>query len=93
LDDWGSIPGRGNEGTGFFFLPFQTCSGAHPASYPMNTEGYFPGVERPGFEADHSSSSSAEFKNAWSYTSTFPCVYMAWCLVKHRQRLHGIVLI
>jgi hypothetical protein len=22
-------------------------------------------------------------KNAWSYTSTLQCVFMAWCLVKH----------
>jgi hypothetical protein len=28
------------------------------------------GVKRPGREADHSSPSSAEVKNAWSYTST-----------------------
>jgi hypothetical protein len=30
------------------------------------------GVKRPGREADHSPSSSAEVKNAWSYTSTPP---------------------
>jgi hypothetical protein len=29
-----------------------------------------PGVERPGHEADHSHSSTAEVKNACSYTST-----------------------
>jgi hypothetical protein len=28
------------------------------------------GVKRPGGEADHSPPSSAEAKNAWSYTST-----------------------
>jgi hypothetical protein len=37
------------------------------------------GVKRPGSEADHSPLSSAEVKNAWSYTSTPP-----GCLVKHR---------
>jgi hypothetical protein len=30
------------------------------------------GVERPGFEADHSPSSIIEVKNAWSYTFTPP---------------------
>jgi hypothetical protein len=30
----------------------------------------FPGVKRPGREADHSLPPSAEIKNAWSYTST-----------------------
>jgi hypothetical protein len=34
----------------------------------------------PGREADHSPPSSAEIKNAWSYTSTPPI------------RLHGVVL-
>jgi hypothetical protein len=53
----------------------QIGSGAHPASYPMDTE-----VKRPGREADNSSASSAEVKNAWSYTSTPPI------------RLHGAVL-
>jgi hypothetical protein len=31
-----------------------------------------PGVKQPGREADHSPPSSAEVKNAWSYTSTPP---------------------
>jgi hypothetical protein len=38
------------------------------------------GVKRPGCEADNSPPSSAEFKNAWSYTSSPPV------------RLHGVVL-
>jgi hypothetical protein len=38
------------------------------------------GVKRPESEADHLSLSSAEVKNAWSYTFTFPV------------RLHGVVL-
>jgi hypothetical protein len=42
-------------------------------------------VKRPGCEADHSPSSSAEVKNAWSYTSTPRYVFMAWCLAKHRD--------
>jgi hypothetical protein len=37
-------------------------------------------VKRPGREADNSSPSSAEVKNAWSYTSITPI------------RLHGMVL-
>jgi hypothetical protein len=38
------------------------------------------GIKRPLREADHSPPSSAEVKNAWSYTSTTPV------------RLHGVVL-
>jgi hypothetical protein len=42
-------------------------------------------VKRPGREADHSPPSSAEIENAWSYTSTPQYVFMARCLVKHRD--------
>jgi hypothetical protein len=63
----------------------QIGSGAHPASYPMATGGSFPGVKRPGREADNSPPSSAEVKNARSYTSTPQYVFVAWCLVKHRD--------
>jgi len=37
-----------------------------------------------GGEDDHSLSSTAEFKTAWSYTSTPPYVLMAWSLIKNR---------
>jgi hypothetical protein len=40
----------------------QNGSGAHPASYPMDTRGSFPGGKAPGREADHSLPSSAEVK-------------------------------
>jgi hypothetical protein len=72
------VPG----GTGNFLLHHrvQTGSAAHPASYPMGIRGSFLGVERSGREANHPLPSSAEVKNAWSYTSTRPV------------RLHGIVL-
>jgi hypothetical protein len=43
------------------------------------------GVKRLGHEADHSLPSSAEVKNARRYTSTPPYVFVAWCLVKHRD--------
>jgi len=42
-------------------------------------------VKRPGREADHSSPSSPEVKNARSYASTPPYVFMARCLFKHRD--------
>jgi hypothetical protein len=43
------------------------------------------GVKRPGHEIDHSSTSSAEVKNVWSYTAISPYVCMAWVLFKHRN--------
>jgi hypothetical protein len=41
LDDWGSIPGGGRN---YFSLLYciHTGSKAHPASYPMGNDGYFP---------------------------------------------------
>jgi len=44
------------------------------------------GVKLPGREADHSPQASAKVKNAWSYTCIPPYVFMAWCLVKHREK-------
>jgi hypothetical protein len=45
-------------------LCVQTVSGAHPASCIMGTGGPFPGGKaRPGRDADHSPSSSAEVVN------------------------------
>jgi len=49
-------------------------------------------LKRPGREADHLPPYSVEVKNAWSYTSTPPYIFMAWCLIKHRTHLHGMVL-
>jgi hypothetical protein len=51
------------------------------------------GVKRPGCEADHSLSSNAEVKNAWSYTSTPQYVFCTWCLVKHRDNFTFTLLV
>jgi hypothetical protein len=40
-----------------------------PTELPIQ---WIPGLKRPGSEADHSPSSSAEVKNASSYTPTSP---------------------
>jgi hypothetical protein len=58
----------------------QNGSGAHAVSYPMGTSGSFPGVKRPGREADHSPLSSAEVKE---------CLEL---YVHSPIRLHGVVL-
>jgi hypothetical protein len=55
----------------------QTGSGVHPTSYPMATEGFFPGIKRLVREADHSRPASAEVKKMWIYTSTAPYAFMA----------------
>jgi hypothetical protein len=47
----------------------------------MGTRGAFHGVKRLVREADHSPPSSAEVKNAWSYTSTPQYVFMTLYLL------------
>jgi hypothetical protein len=74
----GFIPGRGKR----LFSPLyvvQTGSGANPTSYPMVTWGSFPGVKRPGREADHLPPTSAEVNNTWIYTSTPPYIFVGQC--------------
>jgi hypothetical protein len=55
----------------------QTGSGAHLASYPVGNGCSFPGVKRPGREADLSPPTSAEVKKTWVYTSTPLYAFMA----------------
>jgi hypothetical protein len=54
---------------------------------------FFPRVKQLWREADHSPPPSAEVKNVWSYTSTPSYVFMTWCLVKYRIRLHDVILV
>jgi hypothetical protein len=42
----------------------------------MGTIGFFPGIKRPGFEADRSPPNSAEAKNVYLYIH-YPYVFMA----------------
>jgi hypothetical protein len=74
-------------GAGDFSLlhRFQNSSESHPVFCPLGTRASFPGERRLGREADHSPPSRAEVKNAWCYTSTPQYIFMAWCLVKHRN--------
>jgi hypothetical protein len=54
----------------------ETGSETQPAYYPMDTEGSFQRIKRPGREADHSPSSRAVVEYAWNYNSTLPYVVM-----------------
>jgi hypothetical protein len=69
-------------GLGFFLFTTASRPALGPIQPPIQ---WVPGalslgVKRPVREADHSPPSSAEVKNAWSYTSTSPI------------RLHGLEL-
>jgi hypothetical protein len=86
---WPARPGfdfrQCNVGTFYLRYCVQTCFGAHQAPFPMVTGDSFSGVKRTSHETGHSPQSSAEVKKTWSCTSTPPHVFMAWCLVKHRD--------
>jgi hypothetical protein len=44
-----------------------------------------PELKQPGREAHHSPPSLVKAKNTWSYASTLPYVFIAWCLIMHRD--------
>jgi hypothetical protein len=69
-------------GLGIFLFTTASRTALEPTKPPIYWVAGAPslGVKRPGREADHSPPSSAEVKNAWSYTSTPPI------------GLHGVVL-
>jgi hypothetical protein len=69
------------QGLGIFLFTTASRTALGPTQPPIQwvPGGLSLGVKRPGREADHSPPSSAEVKNAWSYTFTPPI------------RLHGVV--
>jgi hypothetical protein len=85
LDDGGSILGRDREQFFLFSSPSTPALGPNPTSHKLGAGGSSAGIKRPGREADHSPSSSAEMKNTWSYTSIPPYVFIVWRLIKQRD--------
>jgi hypothetical protein len=75
------------KGKEFFLLDTASRPALEPTQPPIQwvPGALSQGLRRPGHEADHSPPLNAEVKNAWSYTSTLPYVFMARCLVKHRD--------
>lgn len=58
------------------------------ASYRTGMEGSSLGIKQLGCEADYYSLSSTRAKNAWSYTSTPPQVFIGWSLMKYRVKTY-----
>jgi hypothetical protein len=86
VDDWGF---ESRQGLGIFLFTTGSRQALGPHSLLSDGyKGYFPGVRRPGRDADHSSTSSAEVKNAWSYTSTPQYAFIAWCSVKVQGQIY-----
>jgi hypothetical protein len=64
----GLNPSRGRKEILLFSKTIQTNSGDHPELVP----GFFPWLKQLGCEVDHSSTSSANFKNEWNYSFASP---------------------
>jgi hypothetical protein len=79
LDDRGFLS---RQGLGIFLFATASRTAMEPTQPPIQRVPGAPslGVKQPVREADHSQPSSAQVKNACSYTSTPP------------TRLHGVVL-
>jgi hypothetical protein len=60
--DWLRAGRPRGRNSSFIFTSHRPSLGSHPAYYPMGTGGFFPGIKRPGREADHSPPASAEVK-------------------------------
>jgi hypothetical protein len=59
-----------------FSTVYRQALGAHPVSYPVSSAGSFPGLMRLKRKAGRSAPFTTEVKNAWSYTSTPPYVFI-----------------
>jgi hypothetical protein len=77
----GSSPGRGWE---FFSSP--PCPERLWGPPSLLSNGYQGLLKRLRREADYSPPSSAEVKNAWSYTSLPQYAFMTWCFVKEEEQ-------
>jgi hypothetical protein len=94
--DWtvGVLGFDSRRGLGIFLFTTVPTTAMEPTQLPVQwvPGALSRGVKRPGREADHSPPSSAEVNNVWSYTSTPQYVFMAWCLIKHRENFTFIYL-
>jgi hypothetical protein len=83
----GALGFDSRRGLGIFLFATVSRTALGPTQHPIQrVPGVVSvGIKRPAREADHSPPSSAEVKNAWSYTSTPQYVFMTWYLVKNRD--------
>jgi hypothetical protein len=74
-----------------FFIASRPTLGSDQPAMQWVTLGSFSGVKRSGSEADHLPPFSADIKNSCNYTTTWPHVFTAWCIFKHRDNFTLII--
>jgi hypothetical protein len=79
---------------GYFLLPssFRPALGStqHPIQLVPGT--VIQGIKRQGCEVDPSTPSSSKISNKRGYAFTPQYLFMAWCLIKQKVRLHRVML-
>jgi hypothetical protein len=76
LDDW-KVGVRVPVGSRIFSTSSRPALGPTQPLIKWVPGALSPGLNRPGSEADHSPSTSAEVRKVWIYMSTPPCAFMA----------------
>jgi hypothetical protein len=73
----------------FFFFTNASRSALGPTQPRIQwvTGALYAEIKRPSRESDNEPSSSPQAKNTWNYNSTPQCVFVASCLVKHRDNI------
>jgi hypothetical protein len=69
----------------FFFHTVSRSAWGPPSLLSYGYGAIAPGIKRPERKTDHSYPSSVEVQNTWSYVSTPPYVFIAWCLMNHKD--------
>jgi hypothetical protein len=64
-----------------FVTPIQTNTGATHPPIQQVLEAFSLVIKQLGHESDHPPPSSTEVKHVWSYTPTYPYVFMPWCFL------------
>jgi hypothetical protein len=88
LAGWSGFESRQRPGIFFFTTASRPALGPTQPPVQLVPGALSLGVKRPGREHDHSPPSSAEVKNAWSYTSTPQNAFIAWYSVKAQGQFY-----
>jgi hypothetical protein len=91
VDDGGLILRRGNDEILTLRHLVHTSFTVKPASYPIVIGILTPGIKRPVRKADHLPPSNAEVRIRGAVPPLIQYVFMAWCLIKHRENFTVIL--